>query len=198
MATLQEHVRIDEGIKRPKAQPKTKKDRSPKGQWITAYKPEAKRAAIEDALERLEHGETTDQIAARHGMPGITLRTWLIADPRTDPARAIMVAAELSRTLQDMTQSRDPLSLARAREEFRGWAWIAERRVPSLYAPKQEVTHVIDDDLGNRIREARLRTVTSLQTVEGQTIEGQARLMDSSSPQTLAPAQDTTDNKVID
>ena len=136
---LLEHIRVDEGIKRG-TRIKLKKDRSPKGQWITAYTPEARKAAVEDALEALQRGETTDQIANRHGMPGVTLRTWLIADPRTDPARAVMVAAELSRTLQDMQNAQEPLALARAREEFRGWSWIAERRVPALYQAKHELT----------------------------------------------------------
>ena len=45
--------------------------------------------------------------------------------------------------LEEEGEQDGPLRLARAREEFRAWSWIAERREARLYGQKQEVTHNI-------------------------------------------------------
>ena len=57
---------------------------------------------------------------------------------------------------------------ARAREAFRAWSWIAERRLPSYFGQKQEITHV-SADLGDRLRRARERVIEgeTLPSVEG-------------------------------
>ena len=132
------HVRIDEGVKRG---PRRKLDRHPKAQtFLSAYSLETRQKAVADAIESLERGETTEQIAQRHNLPGRTLRAWLLGDERADVARGRMISYELARTLSDIGEATEPLPLARAREEFRAWSWIAERRESRLYGQKQEVS----------------------------------------------------------
>ena len=154
---LQAQKRIDAGIPRG---PRGKVDRNPKaGTFLSAYSLETRQRAAEDAIESLERGETTEQIAQRHNLPGRTLRAWLLADDRADIARGRMISYELARTLSDIGEATEPLPLARAREEFRAWPWIAERRESRLYGQKQEVTVTHNTDLGERLRRARERTI---------------------------------------
>ena len=138
------HLRIDEGIKRG---PRKQVDRRPKaalnGQFLPKFTPEQKQAIIADTLKSLEAGETTEQIAARYGITGRAIRHWLLDDPQADTARRIMVNGELARTLDEMKEAKhadSPLPLACAREEFRAWSWIAERREYKLYGAKQEIS----------------------------------------------------------
>jgi hypothetical protein len=100
-----------------------------------------RQAIITQSYDRLRAGEPTDQIAASYGLSGRTLRHWLLDDPQADQARRTLINGELARTLDEMRCANDPLPLARAREEFRAWSWIAERREARLYGQKQEVTH---------------------------------------------------------
>ena len=157
--------RIDRGVKRG---PRKQIDRKPRardqdGSFLPIHTPEKRLEVITDAETALRHGETTDQIGKRHGIPGRTVRYWLLGDERAEQARGFMIAGELSRTLDDLREARyadSPLPLACAREEFRAWSWIAERRESRLYGQKQELT-VVQADLGERIREARERVINS-------------------------------------
>jgi transposase-like protein len=106
---------------------------------------EERLAIIEQATAALLMGESTEDIAPRLNVSGRTLRSWLIGDPRAGTARKLLMAGELSRTLDEMRTADGPLPLARAREEFRGWSWLAERRLPEYYGQKQEVTHRAPD-----------------------------------------------------
>jgi len=136
--------RIDKGISRKVV------DRTAKaGKTVLAVRvTEEQREAIKsDTYPRLELGETTDQIAESHNVPGSTLRYWLVNDPQATKARLSLVNAEMMRTATDMKEAVDPLALARAREEFRVWSFLAERRFPELYGQKQEVTHKSPDPL---------------------------------------------------
>ena len=135
--TSEAHVRIDEGVKRG---PRRKVDRHPKAQtFLSAYSLETRQRAVNDAIEALERGETTEQIAARHNLPGRTLRAWLLGDDKAESARSRMISYELARTISDIGEAQDPLPLARAREEFRAWSWIAERRESRLYGQRLSV-----------------------------------------------------------
>jgi len=142
-----EHTRIDEGVKRgPRKKGPTAQHRDTDGKLLPIHTPEKRQEVITDAVEALRHGETTDTIGARHGVSGRTLRYWLLGDERAEQARSFMIAAELARTLDDLKEAKyagSPLPLACAREEFRAWSWIAERRESRLYGQKQEVTHVV-------------------------------------------------------
>ena len=123
-----------------------------------SHPPEVIRAAIEDAVQSLATGETTAQIAARHGLPKSTLCAYLIADPRADAARAALVGQQLTDAIAGLDDASNPLDLARAREQFRAWSWIGERRIPSMYGQKQEITH-ISLDLGDKLRRAKERVI---------------------------------------
>ena len=176
MPDLPAHVRIDEGIprKRPGRRPAPRKavDRSPKsGQWVSLYPPELKAQVIEECQTLIALGHTPAEIGARHGIPARTVQYWLLGDEKAEAARGQLIAAELARTLDDMRQPEDPaqdspLRLARAREEFRAWSWIAERREARLYGQKQEITHNITG-----ISEA-LQAI-SQKRLESQPIEGE-------------------------
>lgn len=122
----------------------------------------ARRARIvAETPERIRRGQTTTQIALEHGIPPRTLRSWLLGDETVENARGEFLAQELSIQIEAIENADSPLPLARAREAFRAWAWIAERREARLYGPKQEVTH-ITADLGERLRRARERVVNSV------------------------------------
>ena len=153
-----QHVRIDDGVPRgPRVRPKIKK-RLPNG-TIAPIDPLIRAAAVQDALTALVTGDTTDQIAQRHGIIGRTLRSWLISEPGADQARAAMISGHLSEALSEIDAAQDPLPLARAREKFRSWAWIAERRLPALFGPTHDVSIHHTIDLGDRLRRAQERII---------------------------------------
>lgn len=146
------YERIDKGQKRPKPEAKTPTDqtavskytpqrRDVDGTFLPVVTDEQRSEVIEYSAPALMRGETTDDIGAKFGITGRTVRTWLIGDPRADKARTILLAGEMARVLDEMKLADGPLPLARAREEFRGWSWLAERRLPEYYGQKQEVSH---------------------------------------------------------
>ena len=138
------HIRIDEGITR-----KSRKDyrrdalkqpKSVKGTFLSTLDPETRKAIILEAPERILRGETTTQIAQSYGIPPSTIRSWLVGNNDAELARGAMLAMELMMQVEAIELAQDPLSLARAREAFRAWSWIAERREHRLYGQKQELT----------------------------------------------------------
>jgi transposase-like protein len=155
------YQRIDKGLERKPSQLENEvreQARNEKGVFLPICSTEKRSEIILEALECLQHGESTQSIAERHGLKARTLRSWLIALPEADHARAIMVANELSNSLQEIEEADGPMPLARAREAFRGWAWIGERRLPQYFGPKQEIVH-FNVDLGDRLRRARERVI---------------------------------------
>ena len=136
------HVRIDEGVKRGKQlrREALKQPRSKKGVFLSQLDPEKRKAIILEAPERILRGETTTQIAQSYDIPASTLRSWLVGNPDAEQARGAMLAMELTTKIGEIENANDPLSLAQAREGFRAWSWIAERREARLYGQKQEVT----------------------------------------------------------
>ena len=158
--------RIDKGISRKVVDRQAKAANT----VLAVRVSEQEREAIKsDTYPRLELGETTDQIAQSHNVPGSTLRYWLVNDPKATKARLSLVHAEMMRTASEMKEARDPLALARAREEFRVWSFLAERRFPELYGQKQEVTHRAPDPL--RI------VVSAQQTGLNQVIDNDSQLV---------------------
>ena len=138
------HVRIDEGIKRPQKR-KMRQDarRSPISKQVIPWQqhdPEKRKAIILEAPERILRGETTTEIAHSYEIPPSTLRAWLVGNPDAELARGAMLAQELMAKIEAIDASQDALSLAQAREGFKAWSWIAERREHRLYGAKQEVT----------------------------------------------------------
>jgi transposase-like protein len=150
------YQRIDKGVSRSEFA--SERPRTEEGQFLPLTTAERRSEIVLDAIGALQNGETTNSIAERHGIAGRTLRAWLIAMPEADQARALMVANELSKSLQEIEEADSPLPLARAREAFRGWSWIGERRLPQYFGPKQEIVH-FNVDLGDRLRRAQERVI---------------------------------------
>ena len=144
------HVRIDEGVKRgPRNQidrrPKAANAQDRKGQIVSTISPELKATIIRECHELMATGKTPAEIAISHNVSPRTVQYWLLGDETAEAARGQLIASELARTLDDMREPPEgtpdsPLRLARAREEFRAWSWIAERRESRLYGQKQEVS----------------------------------------------------------
>ena len=149
-----DHVRIDEGVKRgkrrpskPGVKPKNLRDAN-SGQYLALIPESTKLLVIEEAATAVQMGEYShaamDALGAKYGVSGRTVRTWLLADERAEKARGLLINGELARTLDELREAKtasSPLPLACAREEFRAWSWMAERREHRLYGQKQEVTH---------------------------------------------------------
>ena len=137
------HIRIDEGVKRGNRELRRealKQPRTKTGVFLSQLDPETRKAIILEAPERILRGESTTQIANSYGIPPSTIRSWLVGNNDAEIARGAMLAMELMMQIEAIESATDPLSLARAREAFRAWSWIAERREHRLYGQKQELT----------------------------------------------------------
>lgn len=159
------HIRIDEGIKRGPRKAKTIPKAALSGMFISPHSPELRQTVTQRAPELLAAGLTTNEIGAQYGIPGRTIRYWLINDDNAEQARKSMVDQELTRTGEEIRAATEPLPLARAREEARYWMWIAERRDSQRYGQKQELTVKAEikmegvlDSLSQSILE-RIRTI---------------------------------------
>jgi len=133
----------------------------PKGALTIPHQDRAR--IVQDALNRLDLGETTDNIAKSHKVEPRTLRAWLLVDcpAEADHQRARYIASQLQNEIENIASAKEQIPLARARDSFKAWSWIAERRLPHLFAPKQDVTVNIVTDLANRLHHARERLVGS-------------------------------------
>ena len=104
-----------------------------------------RRAAILDAaLPNLASGMSTDAIARQHGIEGSTLRRWLLMIPEAEAARTAYLSGELVAAYDAQRQARlagDHDSARAAAAEFKSAAWLAERRLSTLYGAKSEVNH---------------------------------------------------------
>ena len=143
------HLRIDEGLprqqrKRIRADARNK-PRTASGTFAIKYSQEQRQAIIAGVPDAILNGQTTSQYAQQCNIPAPTLRAWIIGNEFAELARGLMLAHELMVRAEDIDTADDPLTLARAREGFRAWSWIAERREARLYGPKQEVTHQTAD-----------------------------------------------------
>lgn len=162
------YQRIDKGTKRDYRALARSRPRSADGTFLP-IDPEKRARIVAETPERIRQGQTTTQIAKEHGIPARTLRSWLLGDELVENARGEFLAQELTAQIEAIENATEPLPLARAREAFRAWSWIAERREARLYGQKQEHTHVVIDDLGDRLRRARERVIEgeSSKQIEG-------------------------------
>lgn len=137
-------------------------------------------AIIQQALPMLAQGVSTEIIGASFGIDGSTLRGWLLthAAPEAEQARADYLARDLARWQGEIENATDTIPLARAREGFRAAAWVAERRLPSMFGQRQEIhhTHDISDDLRAMSERRRLAQATrdSVQGIEDAQIIGES------------------------
>lgn len=136
------HVRIDEGVKRGKRKMRQEARQAPRtaeGTFSPIYSPAKRSEVILSVPEAIRNGKTTRQIAEQHQIPLSTLQAWIVGNPEVEEARGAMIASELCIRMGEIDDAQDPLGLARAREGFKAWSWIAERRESRLYGQKQEV-----------------------------------------------------------
>ena len=89
----------------------------------TVIAPDRRASIIEDALPRLAVGQSTDTIAADHGIAGI------------DEVLAAYEEQKAARVSGDHDAARS------AAAEFKSAAWLAERRLSTLFGAKSEVNH---------------------------------------------------------
>lgn len=100
--------------------------------------------AIAIAIPKLSDGMSTDDIAkliakeTGTAITGRTLRNWLINSPEAEQARADYLTDKVMQAVEAIDSAEDVFPLARARESFKSWSWIAERRLPSRFGAKQD------------------------------------------------------------
>ena len=153
--TVEQTRRIDAGIKRgprKKAPPPNARD-PVTHRYLPIIPPEQREALLQDALESLQQGQTTDEIGKRHGVSGARIRQWLLADDRADQARAAYFSQELMNAHDEISSAQDPLTLARGRERFRAVSWLAERRNARMFGQQLHQTIEMVGDLGAKLRQ---------------------------------------------
>ena len=144
----QANRRIDAGIKRgPRVKPSDmerevrERARQTNGTFLPVHTPEQRRAVLDDALQCLQQGLTTDDIAKKHGVSGQAVRTWLVAaGEEYSMARTIFYARMQVGYLEQIESANDPLALARGREGFSGWHKLAQVRDPKNFGPSQQIS----------------------------------------------------------
>ena len=190
---LRRHSRSDEGFKRG---PRVKRHevensareraRSERGTFLPKWSPEQRQAALADALQSLERGETVLDVANRHGIPRSTVEAWLIAgDHEHSPlARSLFYSQQIADCMEGMRTATDPLALAQARDLRRAWAETAAVRDRNFMV-RQEITvdhrvtvdHELSEsaiELLNKIRglPAPVRIIEVMSNALPATIEG--------------------------
>ena len=93
MPNNEAHVRIDEGIKRPKKPQEA--HRRPRTASVIPWArldPKKRASVILEAPGRILKGETTTEIALSHNIPPSTLRAWLVGNADAEEARGAMLA----------------------------------------------------------------------------------------------------------
>ena len=152
-----ENVRIDKGLKRKFREDARNNPVAKRVKVWTKYDPDQREEILKSIPGAILSGETISEVAAKHNIPQSTLYSWVIGDESTENSRGKMIAAELMAKIADIQGAGDPLELARAREGFRAWSWIAERRESRLYGQQTSVKVEHTVDLGDRLRRARDR-----------------------------------------
>ena len=142
MSEPQANKRIDAGLKRG---PRLKKDPDRTKPLIrkvwTNYPPELRQTVLEDSRTLLAQGWTTSEIGKKHSVPASTVRFWLLNDPVAEEARNTMFDYELMLRGELIDTADDALALGRAREGFRYWSFLAERRDAKRYGQRLAVTN---------------------------------------------------------
>jgi len=178
------HIRIDEGIARG---PRTPSEPTTTAQVEPIPFDQGKLAKIDvqRVLERYIGGETTTQIAASLGVTRQGLGWWMRKHAEGDwkDAQIILAFERKERAEDALATANDALSLARAREQLRGAQWELERVLSRIYAQKQEVTGKDGGPL--QVQIVRF----------GQTIEGEASVVNTPNAALLSPDSHTDDTK---
>lgn len=166
-----EYVRIDKGVKRGSREgrkPGFPGKRDAQSRFVAVLDPAAKRAAIEQAADRIERGELLQTIATEIGVTIQCLSKWLLDDlpERYHAAQRVGLIARVTQADHNLAVADSPIELSRAREQCRFSRWDAERRLPRLFGQQHHLTVELVGDLGDRLRRARER-VTDGETLPG-------------------------------
>ena len=140
-----------------------------------------KERIIDAAIPQLAAGTPTDVIAAQYGISPRTLRHWLIHDDAAEEARSAFLTGQMMDAIGEMEVANDQLPLARARERFKSYAWIAERRLPDKFGVKKEVrvSHSVDmsealNDARKALQARKVSTTYSVESIEDAQIVGES------------------------
>jgi hypothetical protein len=120
---------------------------------------------IATALEGVSEGKSLSEIANETGIKPKTLNAWLLSDV-PEKYRPVQQQGLISRIVdadEILEDAPNHLAVARAREMCRFRRWDAERRLPTLFAPRQEITGpgggpIVVDSLERARRYAFLRS----------------------------------------
>lgn len=127
-----------------------------------------KSAIIEDALVRIQGGETLEEIAASHNIARITLQGWMLSlGDEYQQLRSDYIDHQLAEAMVAIDSAQDNLSIARAREAFRARSWIAERR-DRRYSQQQAQT-----SFGQAGITINIGTVDSGVVIDGQPLKSE-------------------------
>lgn len=131
-----------------------------------------------EVLDGYMRGAQVADMAPKYGVSDVTVYALLLREHEqewvdTQRARAL---ARYERSMTDVQEAPDALSLARAREVLRSAQWELERLLRRLYGQDQ-VINVNVFDLGDRLRRARDRVIdVSTQQIEH--ISGDCQVVD--------------------
>ena len=151
------HVRIDEGIKRPKHAHKPPKHRrkADLGSWVIPVD-----LNPQEVLERYLAANTTSHIAQQYGVSRKALTQWMrkVAPEQWKAVQVIRALMNQEDAEEGIIGATDALALARARELLKS-AQFNLQALDRDYQPKQQVTVELVGDLGDRLRRARERVI---------------------------------------
>ena len=124
----------------------------------------------DDILQRYLSEETTHEIAADLGVTRQALSFFLLnkAPIGWQQAQVARALARKERADDEMKAARDPLALARAREELRSAQWDLERVCSRIYGQKSHVTVEQVGDLGDKLRRSRERVIEAEPVADAQ------------------------------
>lgn len=99
-------------------------------------------SSLSNAFQLMEAGLSLTETAKELGVPRNTLRVWMIDanKPEYAEAQKSAILHRLVETEFGIEEAQGAMDVARARESMRFNQWIAERRLPHLFAPRQELT----------------------------------------------------------
>lgn len=114
-------------------------------------------------LLRYLSDESTTTIAADHGVTRQALVQYLLRNAEEDwkDAQVARAIARKEKAEDDLSEARDPLELAKARELLKSAQWDLERVCKRIYGiDRAELNlNVNIGDLGDRLRRAKERTI---------------------------------------
>jgi transposase-like protein len=113
----------------------------------------------EPFLRQIQSGKSLAQVAKQLKVSHQAIQTWMLREVGEQYHEAI-TSALVSRVVEAdnmLRSAKDAVEVTRAREIARFARMDLERRRPALYGQRQQITHEVGEDLGQLLRDARLR-----------------------------------------